>query len=319
LSSTCPEPGRGGRRTQIVAHRGASGYLPEHTAAAKILAYGQGADLLEQDVIATRDQELVVLHDIHLNDISDAASRFPDRQRTDGYLYALDFSRAELAELAVCERRRRGTSEPQFPERFPFAAKDFRVVGFEDEIRLVAGLNRSTGRTVGIYPEIKDPGWHAAAGIDLTRLVHESLQRLQEFLTGPVYIQSFDTPALQRLRTEFATPWPLVQLLERERAAALAQDRSALQTLRDIPTAVGLPYASLLDVDGGRIAASPLARVLIDAGFALHPYTLRRDVAPPMGFSYREVLKFLIGELKVDALFCDFPDDAIVIRDGSAA
>ena len=64
----------------VIAHRGASGYLPEHTLASKALAYGLGADFLEQDVIATRDGELVVLHDLFLDDVTDVAQRFPGRQ-----------------------------------------------------------------------------------------------------------------------------------------------------------------------------------------------------------------------------------------------
>jgi glycerophosphoryl diester phosphodiesterase len=75
----------------------------------------------------------------------------------------------------------------------------------------------------------------------------------------------------------------------------------------------------LLVVADGHIAPSRLARLLIDKGLALHPYTLRRDVAPPAGISYRDALKVLIEDLEVDALFCDFPDDAVAIRDGSAA
>jgi glycerophosphoryl diester phosphodiesterase len=319
LSSTCPEPVRGGRRrTRIIAHRGASGYLPEHTTAAKILAYGLGADLLEQDLVATRDHELVVLHDIYLDHVSDVALRFPDRRREDGHYYVVDFTRAELAELSLTERRRTDASGLQFPGRFPFASPEFRVVGLSDEIRLIAGLNRSTGRSVGIYPEIKQPDWHAAAGIDLTRLVHETLMRSRELLTGPVFIQSFDRPSLLRLRDQFGTPWPLVQLLDHDKATALAGDRRALQEIRAVTNAIGLPYDVLLSVVNARIESSPLARLLTEQGLAVHPYTLRRDTASRSGIAYFDALRFLIEELAVDALFCDFPDDAIAIRDGNA-
>ena len=68
----------------IIAHRGACGYLPEHTLEAKALAYGMGADYLEQDVVASRDDQLIVLHDIHLDRVTDVAERFPDRHRADG-------------------------------------------------------------------------------------------------------------------------------------------------------------------------------------------------------------------------------------------
>ena len=77
-------------RPVIIAHRGASGHLPEHTLAGKALAYAMGADYLEQDVVATRDDKLVVLHDIHLDRVTDVARRFPARARADGRFYARD-------------------------------------------------------------------------------------------------------------------------------------------------------------------------------------------------------------------------------------
>jgi glycerophosphoryl diester phosphodiesterase len=319
LSSTCPEPGQPGRRTQIVAHRGASGYLPEHTAAAKVLGYGLGADLLEQDVVATGDGQLVVLHDIWLEDVSNVALRFSGRQRVDGHFYVVDFLRSELTELGLEERRRAGEPRLLHPDRYPYRSPHFRILGLEDEIRLIAGLNRSTGRRVGIYPEIKNPAWHQANGIDLTRLVHEALVRCREYLTGPVFVQSFDELALRRLRDEFAASWPLVQLIDLERAEVLATDQRSLRDIATLAAAVGLPFATLMTVEAGRVTASRLARNLVDAGLRLHPYTLRRDVPPPEGITYRDALRFLIEELAVDALFCDFPDDAVAVRDGSAA
>ena len=88
----------------IIAHRGASGYLPEHTLAAKAMAYAMHADYLEQDVVATRDDELVVLHDIHLDRVTDVADRFPGRARSDGRYYVRDFDLVEVYELRVTER-----------------------------------------------------------------------------------------------------------------------------------------------------------------------------------------------------------------------
>ena len=68
----------------VIAHRGASGYLPEHTLPAKAMAYAQGADFLEQDLVMTKDDQLVVLHDHYLDRVTDVAARFPDRARKDG-------------------------------------------------------------------------------------------------------------------------------------------------------------------------------------------------------------------------------------------
>jgi glycerophosphoryl diester phosphodiesterase len=85
----------------VIAHRGASGYLPEHTLEAAAFAYAQGADFIEQDLVMSRDDVLVVCHDITLETKTDVARVFPERKRPDGRYYAVDFSWAELRTLRV--------------------------------------------------------------------------------------------------------------------------------------------------------------------------------------------------------------------------
>ena len=79
----------------VIAHRGASGYLPEHTLAAKAMAYAQGADYIEQDLVMTKDGRIVVLHDKYLDTVSDVAEVFQGRQRDDGRFYVIDFGKVE--------------------------------------------------------------------------------------------------------------------------------------------------------------------------------------------------------------------------------
>src|SRR5215207_7930387 len=76
----------------VIAHRGASGYLPEHTIAAKAYAHALGADYLEQDLVLSKDNVPIVLHDIYVDTVTDVAKRFPDRKRADSRYYALDFT-----------------------------------------------------------------------------------------------------------------------------------------------------------------------------------------------------------------------------------
>src|SRR5688572_33212284 len=85
----------------VVAHRGASGYLPEHTLEAKVLAFAQGADFIEQDVVMTRDDQLVVIHDLTLERTTNVATVFPGRAREDGSYYVIDFTLPELRQLVV--------------------------------------------------------------------------------------------------------------------------------------------------------------------------------------------------------------------------
>ncbi|EIS17042.1 glycerophosphodiester phosphodiesterase, partial [Yersinia pestis] len=136
----------------VIAHRGASGYLPEHSLPAKAMAYAQGADYLEQDLVMTKDNELVVLHDHYLDRVTDVAERFPDRARKDGRYYAIDFTLPEIKSLKFTEGfdiDKNGKKVQSYPNRFPMGKSDFRVHTFQEEIEFIQGLNHSTGKNTG--------------------------------------------------------------------------------------------------------------------------------------------------------------------------
>jgi glycerophosphoryl diester phosphodiesterase len=305
----------------IIAHRGASGYLPEHTLEAKALAFGLGADYLEQDVVATRDSELVVLHDLHLDDVTDVAERFPGRHRQDGRHYAIDFDLVELQQLSVSERRRQGSREARFPERFPTEIAIFRIATLEQELALIAGLNRSMRRTVGIYPEIKHPQWHRAHGVDLSRLLIGKLRAHgYEGADAAAFVQCFDAAELRRVRYELDCNLKLVQLVGAEPEYAPLLSGEGLAGVARYADALGPSYAQLLafDESNGAIRPSELAREAQRAGLALHPYTFRRDELPPHATSLDELLSLFITQIGIDGLFCDQPDIAVAVRDRAA-
>ena len=131
----------------VIAHRGASGYLPEHTLESKVLAFAQGADFIEQDVVMTRDDQLVVIHDLTLERTTDVAALFPGRARADGSYYVIDFTLEELRRLAVSEGRRQD-GQAQYPQRFPAGTSRFGLHTLEEELELIRGLEQSTGRRV---------------------------------------------------------------------------------------------------------------------------------------------------------------------------
>lgn len=298
--------------TRVIAHRGASGYLPEHTLEAKALAYGLGADFLEQDVVATRDGVLVVLHDIYLDDVSDVAARYPERRRADGHFYVLDFDLAEIRGLTLTERRAPGRPELLRPGRFA-GQLGFRIATLEDELELIRGLNAVTGRSVGVYPEIKAPRWHREHGIDISVRLCETLERHGCFATPDLaFVQCFDAAELQRCGNELALPLPLIQLLDADGAAELNENPQAAARLRTYARGVGLPYASLLA--HGALAASPLCERLEAADLLVHPYTFRADEPPDPAPSFGELLAFFMRDLEVDAVFCDHPDRALAAR-----
>jgi glycerophosphoryl diester phosphodiesterase len=188
-------------KPSIIAHRGACAYLPEHSRGAKALAYAMGADFLEQDVIATRDHELVVLHDLYLDAVSDVREKYPGRARADGRSYCLDFDLAELRTLRFNERIDLATCRARYPGRFPPRLGTSRVATLAEEIAFVEAINRSTGRNVGIYPEIKNPEWHLEHGFDLGAAVVDELIAAGYVEEGKsVFLQCFDAETLRKAR-----------------------------------------------------------------------------------------------------------------------
>ena len=166
-------------------------------------------------------RQLVVLHDLYLDDVTDVAQRFPGRQRADGRHYVIDFDLAELETLHVFERRSAGSEHAKYPARFPFDIGILRIATLADELRLVQGLNKSMRRSVGIYPEIKAPEWHRRHGIDLSSLLLNELAAFGYCAeTDPVFVQCFDAAELVRVRTELGSALKLIQLVTAEASYA---------------------------------------------------------------------------------------------------
>ncbi len=288
----------------VIAHRGASGYLPEHTLVSKALAYAMGADYLEQDVIATRDGALVVMHDITLDDVTDVAEQYPQRARADGHFYCIDFDLEEIRTLKVSERRG-ADGKRKYPERFSLNAGRFEIVTLEEEIRFIQGLNMSTGGTVGIYPEIKDPQWHRSEGFDITENIVHLLQKYgYRSANDPIYLQCFDHQELIRVEKEFGLRVKLVQLM---RATA---DLPPLEEIARYAKGIG-PSIDML-YEGKGAGQDPVPTALVDdaheVGLAVHDYTLRADRLPDGLGSLAAALELLVAQGGIDGLFTDFPD-----------
>jgi glycerophosphoryl diester phosphodiesterase len=291
----------------IIAHRGACGYLPEHSLGAKALAYGMGADYLEQDLVASRDGQLLVLHDLILDDVSDVAARFPQRHRDDGHFYCVDFDLDEIRTLKFGERRQRGTDLARYPGRFPADLRLFRVVTFAEELDFVQILNRSTGRRVGVYPEIKEAEWHREQGIDLSKLVLLELEK-HGYLGGeqPIFVQCFDPEELRRIRSDAGDRLRLIQLLS-------SQTRVDGDRLADIAAyADGIGPSTRLIYQGKRPDGSFRLTDLVEMGhqhgLVVHPYTFRVDEFPDEFDGFEDWLNLFVSQLAVDGLFTDFTD-----------
>ena len=292
----------------VIAHRGASGYLPEHTAEAKVLAHAMGADLIEQDLVLSADNVPVVLHDIHLDTVTDAAARFPDRKRADGRCYALDFTVAELRTLRVTERIDPKSGAAAMPRRFPAGTGSFRIATLDDELSLLAGLARTTGRRAGICPELKQPAWHRREGRDLAAAVLPVLRR-HGFVTkkDPCWIQCFEAAEIRRLRTDLGWQGRLVQLAAAGDRALLADD--GLRAIAAVADAIGPSLDAVIT------GSSPEDRVVTDlcrraraCGLSVFPWTVRADALPRTVRSLDELHDLLFREAGASGCFTDFPD-----------
>ena len=298
----------------VIAHRGASGYLPEHTIAAKAMAYGQGADYIEQDLVMTKDDEVVVLHDHHLDTVTNVSDVFPNRARKDGRFYVIDFTLAEIRQLAVYERFARDGSmkTPVYTGRFPLEKSTFRVNTFAEEIELVQGLNKSTGRTVGIYPEIKSPAFHREEGKDISvaviRVLRDYGYRTKQ---DPVFLQCFDPYELQRiyqqLLPEMGMAVPLVQLLGTHPRFKPALTEEGLERVAMYADGIG-PSLYLLVKPGSSVEATDLVDRAHELGLVVHPYTFRADELPEFADDYQQLLRIFLEDVGVDGVFTDFPD-----------
>ena len=303
----------------VIAHRGASGYLPEHTRSAKVLAHIMGADFLEQDIVATRDDELIVLHDIHIDTVTDVVARYPGRARADGRFYARDFDMAEIRTLTAWERMKSDGSAV-YPDRYPAQTGHYKIHTFREEMQLVNRLNTATGREAGVYSEIKSPAWHKQEGVDISPLVLEQIREFHGSANDElVYVQCFDDAEVRRLKVELECPWKLVQLIGKNSWNEAATDYNELRReeglarTAEIADGIGPSIEHLYVTENGERKSSLLVEQAHELGLTVHPYTFRSDDLPPGFDSFEELLRFCVLDLEVDGLFTDFTDKVVDI------
>lgn len=282
----------------IIAHRGASAYLPEHTLPAYALAHGQGADVIEPDVVLTRDAVPICAHDLHADTTTNAKALYPDRARPDGHVYYADLTLAEVRTLTVTGRGDRAIPAD--------AARPFAICTLDEMIALVQTLNARTGRRAGIVPEAKDPSFHRERGLPLeaalVRTLHARGYATDGCEIGGATIQSFDPDALQRIRSDHACALPLVYLCRAD------YDPPAIERLAPILQGVGFPRGVIEKPPAPSADTPPreaplaLARRL---GLKVYMYTFAD--APD---AYAQFFR----AHPIDALFADNPDVAIAAR-----
>jgi glycerophosphoryl diester phosphodiesterase len=300
-----------GQPPLVIAHRGASGHLPEHTLAAYELAIEQGADFIEPDLVVTGDGALVVRHEHELSLSTDVASRprFASKRRTqrvDGRQitgwFSEDFLLAEIRELRATERFAQvRPRNAEFDGRFGIATLD-------EVIALAAG--GSGARRVGIYPELKHAAHFDSAGLAVENRLAEAL-RADAARALPVFVQSFELPALRRFAEHSDAP----RVLLLARPLAEGELRRLASQVQAIGVAKSLVFPR--DAAGAIGEATALVAEAHALGLAVHAWTFRNEEAflPANlhGRPRRELeLAFAAG---VDGVFTDFPETAVAVRE----
>jgi glycerophosphoryl diester phosphodiesterase len=320
----------------IIAHRGASGERPEHTLSAYRLAIAEGCDVIEPDLVPTRDGHLVVRHEPEISGTTDVASRpeFADRktrkvidgETIEGW-FTHDFTLAELKTLRCRERL------PKLrPGNTRYDGQD-AIPTYQEVVDLAKVESARTGRTIGTYPEMKHPTYFASVGLPLEHRLHAALKaNALDRADAPVFVQCFEAGALKTFRTLCRAP--LIQLMDgaggpADLPGASYAEMSGAVGLKQVATyadGIGPNWAMILPTaaDGALAPATPLVGDAHAAGLVVHPWTVRAENAflPPAlrrGASLTDhgdvdAVYHALFAAGVDGLFSDFPGLAAQAR-----
>lgn len=198
----------------VVAHRGASGYLPEETLEAYSMAIDMGADVVEPDLISTKDGVLIARHDPNLAYSTDVANHpeFASRKKTiqvDGETqtgwFASDFTLAEIKSLGGI------STDAERPQQYNGL---YKLITFQELIDLVKAKSAASGRTIAVYPETKNPTYHRDLGLPLEDKLIDLINKAGwNSKTAPIFVQSFEPSSLKYLRSKGLNT-RLIQLID---------------------------------------------------------------------------------------------------------
>jgi len=281
-------------RVLVIGHRGASALRPEHTLASYAVAIEDGADVVEPDLVSTKDGVLVIRHENEIGGTTDVASHpeFAARRTTktvdgvkiDGW-FTEDFTLAELKTLRARERL------PEIRKRNATYDGQFAVPTFDEMIEFVAAESSARGRIIGIIPEIKHSTYFRGIGLPMEDKVLSTLAAHAYTRTAPVEIQSFEVGNLKYLHDKLGNAHPNVRLLQlMDDAAEHPADQPAitygammtpagLKAIRAYADAIGPSTRSIIPLgkDGKLAAPSSLVKDAHAAGLEVHPYTFRPE------------------------------------------
>jgi glycerophosphoryl diester phosphodiesterase len=314
----------------IIAHRGASGYRPEHTLESYRLAIRLGADYIEPDLVSTRDGVLVARHEHEISETTDVAAHpeFAARRTVkaiDGVAvtgwFTDDFTLAELRTLRATERL-----PGVRPQNTTFDGR-FDIPTFAEILDLARIEGQRLGRSIGVYPETKHPSYFASIGLSLEEPLIATLRRNGlDSPEAPVLIQSFEVGNLTKLSR--LTDVRLVQLIENTPDYAHLATPAGLSMIAGYAYGIGADKDLLVPrgVDDGLLPASAVVDNAHAAGLVVHAWTFRAENRfLPVDFRIGtdpDARGDIISEyelflrLGVDGLFTDHPDTLVAAQAG---
>lgn len=321
----------------VIAHRGASGYLPEHTLEGKVLAHYMGADYLEQDIALSKDNYPIVIHDIYLDRLTDVAEKFPNRARQDGRYYVIDFTLEEIKSLNFTEGfiYKNGEKEQEYKDRFPCFKSTFKLHTLDEEIEFIQGINKTLNREAGLYVETKAPWFHKLEGKDISKVVLSVLKKYgYTDKSSKVFFQTFDYNDLKYVHNtlfkEFNMDIKTIMLIAYNswnETYEIKEDKSlypfdfemffrqeGLHELSKYAYGIGPAYSMIIDERSsvkGKPAFTKLVEYAHKNNLKVHPYTVRNDRLPDYVSNIDELFKYLLIDADVDGIFTDFPDKCV--------
>lgn len=301
-SAPDPVPTLSGAPPIIIAHRGASGELPEHTIEAYTLAIEQGADFIEPDLVMTSDGVLIARHDRYLSTTTNIEDlpQFADRKRTQATLngtridwWAEDFTLEEIKTLRARQPFRNRSDEYD---------DLYEIPSFQEIVDLAVEAG------VGLSPETKSPGYHAGVGLDMIAPLLAALDGVEV----PIFIQSFEPDILREL--DEMTEHKLVQLKSGEGRAIRAGFEPPMEEVAEYADGIGPAKFLLWEKPGQPTDFVARAHAL---DLEVHVWTFRDD-ALPEHFATAEAELEAFVNIGIDGLFTDFPATAVAALRGEA-
>ena len=277
----------------VIGHRGASALRPEHTLEAYAKAIEDGANVIEPDLVSTRDGVLVARHENEISGTTNVATKLEfaarkttkliDNVSTTGW-FTEDFTLTELQTLRARER---------IPLNRPANATyndQFVVPTFQAIMDLAKTKSRETGRTIAIYPETKHPSYFKSINLPLEKRLVDALDANgYRGKTAPVFIQSFEVANLKEMRK--LTDVRIVQLLSSSGKPEDFRLSGDARSYADVSSAAGLrevaSYANGIGPEKGMViprnaqnnlgTPTTLVADAHAAGLVVHPYTFRPE------------------------------------------